>query len=231
VLIASLQRVDDSEHLGGVAASAGGVGEDGANGLLRVDDEDRADSEGNALGVDVGRVLVVDPVSPIRSSPKRRRGDMKVSTHMSYASATFLSLSPMIGNLSLLPEISSMSLIQPPWLSIVFALRPMSLTPRLVNSGSSFAKAPSSVVHLWSLSGHGQLLPTHPFQDSHWRVIFWVREENDPTSSPSQRFHPPECWFHFVPVANVLVEVDWACGGLCLEVWRNGAEAERLWTF
>jgi hypothetical protein len=39
-----------------------------------------------------------------------------------------------------------MSLIHPPWLSIVFADRPISFTPRLVNSGSSFANAPSSVV-------------------------------------------------------------------------------------
>jgi len=65
---------------------------------------------------------------------------------MSYFSATCLCLSPIMGNLSDVCEISLMSLIQPPWLSMVFALRPMSLTPRLVNSGSSLAKAPSSVV-------------------------------------------------------------------------------------
>lgn len=65
---------------------------------------------------------------------------------ISYRYATFLSLSPMMGNLSVLPEISSMSLIHPEWLSIVFADSPISLTPRLVNSGSSFANAPSSVV-------------------------------------------------------------------------------------
>ncbi len=34
----------------------------------------------------------------------------------------------------------------PPCDSMVFADRPISLTPLLVNSGSSFAKAPSSVV-------------------------------------------------------------------------------------
>lgn len=67
---------------------------------------------------------------------------------MSYNSATFLSLSPMMGNLSWLPLISSMSLIQPPWLSTVLALKPISFTPRFVNSGSSFANAPNSVVHL-----------------------------------------------------------------------------------
>ena len=61
VLVASLQRVDNTQNLSSVAASACWVGEDGADGLLGVDDEDGADGEGNTLGVDVGRVLVVDP--------------------------------------------------------------------------------------------------------------------------------------------------------------------------
>jgi len=65
---------------------------------------------------------------------------------MSYANATLRSLSPMIGKLNLLPEISSISLIHPPCDSTVFAERPINFTPRLVNSGSSLAKAPSSVV-------------------------------------------------------------------------------------
>ena len=65
---------------------------------------------------------------------------------MSYAYATLRSLSPMIGNLSLLPEISSISLIHPPCESTVLAERPINFTPRLVNSGSSLAKAPNSVV-------------------------------------------------------------------------------------
>jgi hypothetical protein len=61
VLVASLERVDNAQNLGGVAASACRVGEDGADGLLWVDDEDRADGESNALRVNVGGVLVVDP--------------------------------------------------------------------------------------------------------------------------------------------------------------------------
>lgn len=61
VLVTSLERVDDAENLGGVAAGRGRVGEDGADLLLGVDEEDAADGEGNALGVDVGGVLVVDP--------------------------------------------------------------------------------------------------------------------------------------------------------------------------
>ena len=61
VLITSLQRVHDAQNLGGVATSGGGVVEDSADRLLRVNDEDGADRERNALGVDVGGVLVVKP--------------------------------------------------------------------------------------------------------------------------------------------------------------------------
>jgi hypothetical protein len=62
VLVTGLQAVDDAQNFGGVAAGRGRVGEDGADGLLGVDDEDAADGEGDALAVDVGGVLVVDPV-------------------------------------------------------------------------------------------------------------------------------------------------------------------------
>lgn len=62
VLVARLQRVNDTQDLGRVAARRGRVGQDGADGLLGVDDEDGADREGDALVVDVGGVLVVEPV-------------------------------------------------------------------------------------------------------------------------------------------------------------------------
>ena len=61
VLVAGLQRVDDAQDLGGVAAGAGGVREDGADLLLGVDEEDRPDGERESVVVNVGRVLVVDP--------------------------------------------------------------------------------------------------------------------------------------------------------------------------
>jgi hypothetical protein len=63
VLVASLEGVDNAQNLSSVAASAGGVGEDSADGLLGVDNEDGADGESNTLGVDVGSILVVDPVA------------------------------------------------------------------------------------------------------------------------------------------------------------------------
>jgi len=62
VLVASLERVDDSEDLGGVTAGRGWVGEDETDGLLGVNDEDGTDGERNALGVNVGGILVVKHV-------------------------------------------------------------------------------------------------------------------------------------------------------------------------
>jgi hypothetical protein len=61
VLVAGLQRVDDAQDLGAVAAGGGWVGQDGADGLLGVDEEDGADGEGDALLIDVGGILVVKP--------------------------------------------------------------------------------------------------------------------------------------------------------------------------
>lgn len=62
VLVTSLQRVEDSKHLGGVAACRSRVGEDGTDGLLGVNEEDGSNGEGNALGIHVGRVLTVQHV-------------------------------------------------------------------------------------------------------------------------------------------------------------------------
>jgi len=62
VLVTSLQAVDNTEDLGGVSASGGWVGENETDSLLWVNDEDRADGESNALGVNIGGVLVVNHV-------------------------------------------------------------------------------------------------------------------------------------------------------------------------
>lgn len=61
MLVASLERVDDAQNFSSVAASASWVREDCTNGLLWIDDEDTADCECNALGVDIGGVLVINP--------------------------------------------------------------------------------------------------------------------------------------------------------------------------
>lgn len=66
VLVTGLEGVKDTEDLGGVTAGGGWVGEDETDLLLGVNDEDGADGESNALGVDVGSVLVVDPAQKIK---------------------------------------------------------------------------------------------------------------------------------------------------------------------
>ena len=68
VLVAGLERVHHAEDLSGVAAGRGWVGHNQADGLLWVDDEDAADGEGDALGVDVGGILVVDPTCVLWSA-------------------------------------------------------------------------------------------------------------------------------------------------------------------
>ena len=61
VFVACLERVNDAEDLGGVATSGCGIAENGANLLFGVDEEDRANGEGNAFGIDIRGILVVNP--------------------------------------------------------------------------------------------------------------------------------------------------------------------------
>jgi hypothetical protein len=61
VLVTGLEGVDHAKNLSGVAASGSRVGEDEADGLLGVNNEDRTDGERNAFGVDIGCILVVKP--------------------------------------------------------------------------------------------------------------------------------------------------------------------------
>jgi hypothetical protein len=63
VLVTGLKAVQDTENLGAVTTCGCRVGQNKTNGLLGINDEDGADGECNALLVDVGGVLVVDPGS------------------------------------------------------------------------------------------------------------------------------------------------------------------------
>lgn len=62
MLVSGLEGVNNTEDLCGVSSGGGWVREDQADGLLWVNDKDRADGECNSLGVDVGGVLVVQHV-------------------------------------------------------------------------------------------------------------------------------------------------------------------------
>lgn len=62
VLVTQLQGVDDTEDFIKVATGGGRIAEDETDGLFGVNDEDRAHGEGNALGIDIGSVLMVQHV-------------------------------------------------------------------------------------------------------------------------------------------------------------------------
>ena len=62
VLIPRLERINDTQNLSSVSACRCGVRQDSADRLLRVDDEDRPDGEGNALCINICSVLVVQHV-------------------------------------------------------------------------------------------------------------------------------------------------------------------------
>ena len=57
VLVTELERVNNAKDFVKVAASGGRVGQNETDALLGVNDEDRADSEGNTLSVNVGNIL------------------------------------------------------------------------------------------------------------------------------------------------------------------------------
>ena len=89
----------------------------------------------------------------------------------------------------------------------MFAERPISLTPRLVNSGSSFANAPSSVVQTFT-ANQQFCVSTVDLGKPYRCVVFRVGKEHKPF------------------VADELVEVDGTVGGLGLEVRGNRTKAE-----
>lgn len=57
VLVTELERVDNAKDFVKVTTGGGRVGQNKTDGLLGVNDEDRADSEGNTLSVNVGDIL------------------------------------------------------------------------------------------------------------------------------------------------------------------------------
>lgn len=61
MLVASLQRINDAQNLGRISSRRSRVGHDQADGFLRVNDEDRSNGKGDALLVDIGGILIVQP--------------------------------------------------------------------------------------------------------------------------------------------------------------------------
>ena len=70
--------IDDPQDLVKVATGGGRVGNGQTDDLLGIDDEHRSDGEGNALGIAVAGVLVVQHVVQ-RGNITRLVGDLKIT--------------------------------------------------------------------------------------------------------------------------------------------------------
>lgn len=198
VLVTSLKGVDDTKDLSGVAAGGGGVGEDETDGFLGVDDEDGADGEGDSFCVDVGGVLVVEPVfSLISPSPSQRDlNNNKISTII----AGYLHVIGVCNLSALIPNNWERKLAPG---NLINILDPSSV--RLNRVGGEPNQLDTTLGELRLEFGKGAQLG-----GADGSIILGVGEEDDPF------------------VSDELVEVDWASGRLGSEVWGDGSEAETV---
>lgn len=67
VLVPSLQRIHHTQHFSRIPPRRSRIGKNKTNGLLRINDENAPDGKGNPLGVDVGRILMIQHVICIRN--------------------------------------------------------------------------------------------------------------------------------------------------------------------
>lgn len=85
MFVPRLQAIHHPQHLRRIPPRTRGIGHDQPDHLLRIDDENAADRKGNALGIHIRRVLVVQHVVQVRHLPllvaddgegKLRAGDL-----------------------------------------------------------------------------------------------------------------------------------------------------------
>lgn len=159
VLVASLERVDDTENLGGVTAGGGWVGEDGTDGLLWVDDEDRADGESDTLAVNVGGVLVVDPMEQ-SASARSCQGLLRRYSHV-------------VGEGDLALLVANDWELELGAGDLVDILDPA--TVGLNGVGRETDELDTALGELWLELGESTELG-----GADWGVVLWVGEEDDP---------------------------------------------------
>jgi len=201
VLVASLKGVDDAEDFCGVAAGRSWVGENCTDSLLGVNDEDGADGERNALGVDIGGVLVVNPVIPSASVVMIRFPFSSIWYVPNRVSSDVHVVG--IGDLALL--VSNDGELQAATGDLINVLDPS--TVALDGVGGKANELNTTLGELGLEFCKGTKLG-----GADRGVVLWVRKEDDPV------------------VANKLVKVDGASGGFGVEVGGDGAQTERLRT-
>ena len=168
LLISRLQAVHHPQHLGSVPARAGGIAQDETDGFLGIDDEHGTDGEGDALLIDVGRILVIQHIVQVRHLPFFVPDDGEAQVRAG---------------------------------DLVDVADPARVRVDRVRAQADQLDAALRELGL-------QLCKRPQLRRAYRSVVFRVREQNDPF------------------VADELVEIDRAGGGVGFEVGGYGAEAE-----
>lgn len=217
VLVGGLEGINHTENLGGVTASGGGVGHDQTDLLGRVNNENGTDSESDALLVDVGSVLVVNHIVQVGNLAagvgNDGEGELGAIDLVDVLDPGLVG----VGAIGALAECQrTYSCLGNPWIQLT---RPISLTLRAANSGSSLAKAPSSVVQTGVKSSYSIRDQPSFFQSSglFLHAAIW---EIGGTNRVGKEDSPA--------VANELVEGDRTIGGISFEVRGSRAETETV---
>jgi hypothetical protein len=71
MFVTGLEGIDNTQYFSGIAASGGWVREHETNGLLWIDDKDRANGERNTTSINVGYILMVEPAGTLSSGPAK----------------------------------------------------------------------------------------------------------------------------------------------------------------
>lgn len=143
----------------------------------------------DALGVDVGCVLIVKPGSTCQL-PLPPQDSTKGHVHVVEE-----------GNLAVLVTNDWELQVAPG--DLVDVLDPSRVALNGVRRDADQLDA--ALGELWLQLGEGAELGC-----AYWRVVFWMREENDPV------------------VANEIMELDSSLGGVCLKIGRDAAQTEGL---
>lgn len=67
MLVPSLQRIHHTQHFGRIPPRRSRIRKYQTNGLLWINDENASDGKGNPLGVDIGRILMIQHIICIRN--------------------------------------------------------------------------------------------------------------------------------------------------------------------
>ena len=212
VLVARLERIDDAEDFGRVAASASGVGEDGADRLLWINHEHAADGECDSLLVHVCGILMVDPA------------------HAALAFGVQGIQQPLkkcINNVHVVHERDLALLVANDWEAqfapgdLVDILDPAAMALDCVcaqadefnvslcefglelGKGAEFSGAHLCQPRQWEEGARGHL------GFANWCIVLRMAEEHDPR------------------IADEFVEVDGTVRSLCIEVWSSVAQSKR----